>query len=67
MCPQDKKTLQELQPHEKLRHNESKAIHINETGLRRLITKCQKQMTEIADHFGITEESRYMRKEIEII
>ena len=41
MCVYKKRRhLQEVQPHAKLRYNESMAIRINEHGLRRLIAIC---------------------------
>ena len=48
--------------------NEMKTIYINEAGVRRLVIKSQKpQASELARHLGIKEETRYLRKEIEIV
>ena len=47
--------------------NDVKSIHINEAGVRRLVIKSQKpQASELAKQLGIKEETRYLRKEIEI-
>ena len=48
--------------------NEMKTIYINEAGVRRLVVKSQKpQASELAKQLGIKEETRYLRKEIEIV
>ena len=47
---------------------EMKTIYINEAGVRRLVIKSQKpQASELAKQLGIKEETRYLRKEIEIV
>lgn len=44
------------------------AIYINEEGVRRLVIKSQKpQASKLASELGIKEETRYLRKEIEIV
>ena len=51
-----------------LRPSESKTVYINEAGVRRLTVKSQKpQASELAKQLGIKEETRYLRKEIEIV
>ena len=48
--------------------NDLKTIYINEAGVRRLVVKSQKpQASELAKQLGIKEETRYLRKEIEIV
>ncbi len=48
--------------------NGMKTIYINEAGVRRLVVKSQKpQASELAKQLGINEETRYLRKEIEIV
>jgi very-short-patch-repair endonuclease len=48
--------------------NDMKAIYINESGVKRLVVKSQKpQASELAKMLGIKEETRYLRKEIEIV
>jgi very-short-patch-repair endonuclease len=48
--------------------NKMKTIYINEAGVRRLVIKSQKpQASELAKQLGIKEETRYVRKEIEIV
>ena len=43
-------------------------IYINEAGVRRLVVKSQKpQASKLARELGIKEETRYLRKEIEIV
>ena len=47
--------------------NDRNTIYINEAGVRRLVVKSQKpQASELAKQLGIKEETRYLRKEIEI-
>ena len=48
--------------------NDVKSIYINEAGVRQLVIKSQKpQASELAKQLGIKEETRYLRKEIEIV
>ena len=48
--------------------NDMKAMYINESGVKRLVVKSQKpQASELAKTLGIKEETRYLRKEIEIV
>jgi very-short-patch-repair endonuclease len=48
--------------------NEMNTIYINEAGVRRLVVKSQKpQASELAKQLGINEETRYLRKETEIV
>jgi very-short-patch-repair endonuclease len=48
--------------------NEMQTMYINEAGVRRLVMKSQKpQASELAKQLGIKEETRYVRKEIEIV
>ena len=48
--------------------NDMKTIYINEAGVRRLVIKSQKpQASELAKQLGIKEETRYLRKEIDIV
>ena len=48
--------------------NDRNTIYINESGVKRLIIKSQKpQASELAKQLGIKEETRYLRKEIEIV
>ena len=48
--------------------NDMKSIYINEAGVRRLVIKSQKpQASELAKQLGIKEETRHLRKEIEIV
>ena len=43
-------------------------IYINEAGVRRLVVKSQKpQASKLARELGIKEETRYLRKEIELV
>ena len=48
--------------------SDMKTVYINEAGIRRLVIKSQKpQASELAKQLGIKEETRYLRKEIEIV
>ena len=48
--------------------NDMNSIYINEAGVRRLAIKSQEpQASELAKQLGIKEETRYLRKEIEIV
>ena len=49
--------------------NDVKSIYINEAGVRRIVViQSQKpQASELAKQLGIKEETRYLRKEIEIV
>ena len=51
-----------------LNANEKNTVYINEAGVRRLVIKSQKpQASKLAKELGIKEETRYLRKEIEIV
>lgn len=64
----NKRTLKDLKPIENLKFHERTSIYINEAGLRSLLTKSQQpHASEVAKQFGINSETRYIRKEIEII
>ena len=48
--------------------NEKQTIYINENGLKRLLLKCEKPIaTIIAREYGIDVQTKYLRKELEII
>jgi len=48
--------------------SDMRTVYINEAGIRRLVLKSQKpQASELAKQLGIKEETRYLRKEIEIV
>ena len=48
--------------------NDMKTIYINEAGVKRLVVKSQKpQASDLAKQLEIKEETRYLRKEIELL
>ena len=48
--------------------NERNTVYINEARVRRLVIKSQKpQASELAKRLGVKGETRYLRKEIEIV
>ena len=64
----NKRQLKELKPQEKYDYNDSMSIYINEAGLRSLVVKSHlPNASDVAKILGINEETRYLRKEIEII
>ena len=64
----NKRRLNELKPQAKLEYNDAKTIYINETGLRALVIKSQlPTASDVATQLGISVETRYVRKETEIV
>ena len=64
----DKMKLGEFAPHACTEANDRNTMYINESGVRRMVLKCQKpQASQLAKQLGIKEETRYLRKEIEIV
>ena len=64
----DKMKLGEFAPHACTDANDRNTMYINESGVRRLVLKSQKpQASQLAKQLGIKEETRYLRKEIEIV
>ena len=64
----DKMKLGEFAPHACTEANDTNTMYINESGVRRMVLKSQKpQASQLAKQLGIKEETRYLRKEIEIV
>ena len=64
----NKRRLSELKPQAKLEYNDAKTIYITETGLRALVVKSQlPTASDVATQLGISVETRYVRKETEIV
>ena len=64
----DQKTLSDIISVKLKDYNEGASIYINHRGLKSLITKSNKPASiEIARQFGIDVETKYLRKEIEIV
>ena len=64
----DKMKLGEFAPHACKEANDRNTMYINESGVRRMVLKCQKpQASQLAKQLGIKQETRYLRKEIEIV
>jgi very-short-patch-repair endonuclease len=64
----DKMKLGEFAPHACADANDRKTMYINESGVRRMVLKSQKpQASQLAKQLGIKEDTRYLRKEIEIV
>ena len=60
--------LNELMPLANLEYREATSIYINEAGLRSLVVKSQlPTASDIAAQLGISVETRYVRKETEIV
>ena len=63
-----KRRLSELKPQAKFDCNEANTIYINEAGLRALVIKSQlPTASDVATQLGISVETRYVRKETEIV
>ena len=64
----NKRRLRELKPQATLDHHDAITIYINEAGLRSLIIKSQlPTASDVATQLGISVETRYVRKETEIV
>ena len=66
----DKKTLGELDAphHGSLTYNHRNLIYINNRGLKSLVLKSEKPIAaELAKQMGIAVETKYLRKELEIV
>ena len=64
----NKRKLSELKPQAKFDCNEANTIYINEAGLRALVIKSQlPTASDVATQLGISVETRYVRKETEIV
>ena len=64
----NKRRLNELKPQAKFDCNAANTIYINEAGLRSLVVKSQlPTASDIATQLGISVETRYVRKETEIV
>jgi len=64
----NKRRLNELKSQAKLDCNDANTIYINEAGLRSLIIKSQLPTAlDLATQLGISVETRYVRKETEIV
>ncbi len=64
----NKRRLSELKPQAKFDCNDANTIYINEAGLRSLIIKSQfSTASDLATQLGISVETRYVRKETEIV
>ena len=64
----NKRKLSELKPQAKFDCNEANTIYINEAGLRSLVVKSQlPTASDVATQLGISVETRYVRKETEIV
>ena len=66
----DKKTLGELDApsHGNLTYNARNLIYINNRGLKSLVLKSEKPIAaELAKQMGIAVETKYLRKELEIV
>ena len=64
----NKRRLNELKPHAKLEYNDANTIYINDAGLRALVIKSQlPTASDVATQLGISVETRYVRKETEIV
>ena len=64
----NKRRLSELTPQAKFECNDAITIYINEAGLRSLVIKSQlPTASDLATQLGISVESRYVRKETEIV
>ena len=64
----NKRRLNELKPQAKFDCNEANSIYINEAGLRALVMKSQlPTASDLATQLGISVETRYVRKETEIV
>ena len=63
-----KRRLSELKPQAKFDCNAAKTIYIKEAGLRSLVIKSQlPTASDLATQLGISVETRYVRKETEIV
>ena len=68
MLIDNKRRLNELNPQAKFDCNEANTIYINEAGLRALVIKSQlPTASDVATQLGISVETRYVRKETEIV
>ena len=64
----NKRRLNELKPQAKFDCNAANTIYINEAGLRSLVVNSQlPTASDIATQLGISVETRYVRKETEIV
>ena len=64
----NKSRLYELQPQVQHGYRDANSIYINETGLRALVIKSQlPTASDVATQLGISVETRYVRKETEIV
>ena len=64
----NKRRLNELKPQANLEYNDAISIYINEAGLRSLVVKSRlPTASDIAMQLGISVETRYVRKETEIV
>ena len=64
----NKRRLNELKPHAKLEYNDANTIYINEAGLRSLVIRSQlPTASDVATQLWISVETRYVRKETEIV
>ena len=64
----NKRRLSELKPQANQDYNDANTIYINEAGLRALVIKSQlPTASDVATQLGISVETRYVRKETEIV
>jgi very-short-patch-repair endonuclease len=62
----NKRRLNELKPQANIEYTDAICIYINEAGLRSLVVKLP-TASDIATQFGTSVETRYVRKETEIV
>ena len=68
MSIDNKSRLYELQPQVQHGYRDANSIYINETGLSALVIKSQlPTASDVATQLGISVETRYVRKETEIV